>query len=73
MHKIDWYKGGLQLEDISTKNVGEHDLTPVTKYILLRLDKWYRTLVQEGWNDTVYYMEQEFFMTRIVWAEYLTK
>ena len=51
MHKIDWYKGGLQLEDIATKNVGEHDLTPVTKYILVRLDKRYRTLVQEGWYN----------------------
>ena len=28
MHKIDWCEGGLQLADIDTKNVGEHDLTP---------------------------------------------
>ena len=25
MHKIDWCEGGLQLADISTKNVGETD------------------------------------------------
>ena len=25
MHKIDWCEGGLQLADIATNNVGEHD------------------------------------------------
>ena len=38
MHKIDWCEGGLQLADISTKNVGEHDLTPGMIYIMVRLD-----------------------------------
>ena len=38
MHKIDWCEGGLQLADIATKNVGEHDLTPRMKYIMVRLD-----------------------------------
>ena len=38
MHKIDWCEGGLQLADIATKNVGEHDLTPMMKYIMVRLD-----------------------------------
>ena len=38
MHKIDWCEVGLQLEDIDTKNVGDHDLTPSMKYIMLRLD-----------------------------------
>ena len=28
MHKIDWCEVGLQLADIATENVGEHDLTP---------------------------------------------
>ena len=37
IHKIDWCKGGLQLADISTKNVGEHNLTPRMKCITLRL------------------------------------
>ena len=37
MHKIDWCEGGLQLEDIATKNFGEHDLTPRMKYIMLIL------------------------------------
>ena len=27
MHKIDWCEGDLQLSDIVTNNVGEHDLT----------------------------------------------
>ena len=52
MHKIDWYEGCLQLSDISTKNVGEHDLTPRIKYIMVILDNWDITLVQEGWNNT---------------------
>ena len=51
MHKIDWCEGGLQLADITTNNVGEHDLTPRMKYILLRLDNWGKTLVQEGWQN----------------------
>ena len=38
MHKIDWCEGGLQLEDIDTKNVSEPDLTPRMKYIMVRLD-----------------------------------
>ena len=38
MHKIDWYEGGLQLADIGTKIVGEHDLTLRMKYIMVRLD-----------------------------------
>ena len=37
MHKIDWCEGGLKLEDIATKNVGENYLNPKMKYI--RLDK----------------------------------
>ena len=39
MHKIDWCERGLKLADIATKNVGEHDLTPWMKYIMVRLDK----------------------------------
>ena len=38
MHKIDWCEGGLNLLDIATKNIGEHDLTPRMKYIMVRLD-----------------------------------
>ena len=38
MHKIDWCEGGLQLADIATKNVGDHDLTPRIKYIMVILD-----------------------------------
>ena len=36
MHKIDWCEGGLQLEDIGTKNVSEPDITPRMKYIMVR-------------------------------------
>ena len=38
MRKIDWCEGGLKLADIITKNVGENDLNPRMKYIMVRLD-----------------------------------
>ena len=38
MHKIDWCEGGLQLAYIAANNVGEHDLTPRMKYIMVILD-----------------------------------
>ena len=37
MHNIDWCEGGLKLADIVIKNVGEYDLTPRIKYIMVRL------------------------------------
>ena len=52
MHKIDLCEGGLQLAYIVTKNVGENDLNPKMKYILVRLDNWCIKLVREGWYDT---------------------
>ena len=39
LQKIDCCEGGLQLTDISTNNVGENDLNPRMKYIMVRLDK----------------------------------
>ena len=52
MHKVEWGEVGLQLADISNKNVGEHDLTSRMKYIMVRLENWYRTLLQEGLHNT---------------------
>ena len=49
MQKIDWCEWGLKLADIYTKNSGETDLISRIKYIMVRLDNWDRTLVQEGW------------------------
>ena len=63
MRKIYWCEGGLQLAEIGTKNVSEPDLTPRIKYIIVRLENWYRTLVQEGWQNKGYYMEQELCIT----------
>ena len=40
MQKIDWCEGGVKFAYIATKNVGEPDLTPRMKYILVRLEKW---------------------------------
>ena len=37
MQNIDWCEGGLQLAYIATKNVGEHNLTPRMKYIIVIL------------------------------------
>ena len=42
----------LQLEETATKNFGEHYLPPIMEYIIVRLDKWDITLVQEGWKNT---------------------
>ena len=36
--KIDLCEGGLQLADIPTKNVCEPDITPIMKYIMVRLN-----------------------------------
>ena len=52
IHKIAWWEGGMKLVDIATKNVGEHDLTPIMKYIMVRLDNWYITIGQEGLHNT---------------------
>ena len=52
MHKIGWSEGDLQLADIVTKNVGEHNLTTRMKYIMVRLDNWVRKLILEGWQNT---------------------
>ena len=57
MHNIDWCEGGLQLEDISTKNNGEHYLTPKMKYIMVRLDNRDITVVQECW----FYYQNEIY------------
>ena len=46
IHKIDWCEWGLQLVDIGNKNVSEPDLTPIMKYIMVRLENWDRKLVQ---------------------------
>ena len=68
MHKIDWCEGGLQLADIGTENDGDHDLKLGMKYIMVRLDNWDRKIVQEGWQNTWYSIEQEFCMTRLDWV-----
>ena len=38
IQKIDWCEGGLQLAYIVNKNIGEHDLTPRIKYIMVIID-----------------------------------
>ena len=39
MQKIDWCERGLKLGDISTENVGDNDLNPRMRYIMVRIDK----------------------------------
>ena len=36
--KIDWCEGDLQLSETSTNNVGEHDISPRIKYIMVILE-----------------------------------
>ena len=48
MHKIYWCEGGLHLEDITTKNVGENNLNPRMKYTMVIIDNQDKKLVQEG-------------------------
>ena len=48
MHNINWCEAVLQSSDIATKNVGENDLNNGMKYIMVRLDNKYRTILQEG-------------------------
>ena len=38
MQNIEWCEGGLKLAYIATKNVGEHELTPRMKYIMVIFD-----------------------------------
>ena len=38
MHRIYWCEGGLQLLEIATKSVGENDLNPRMKDIMVMLD-----------------------------------
>ena len=73
MHKIYWFEGGLQLVDITTKNVGENNLNTRMKYIMVRLDNWDITLVKEGWHVKGYYIEQDFCMTGLDWFEESTQ
>ena len=40
MNKIEWCEGGMELEELSNKNVGENYLNPRMKYIMVRLYKW---------------------------------
>ena len=38
IHKIDCFEGGLQLAEIATKNVSEHDLNTRMKYVMVRIE-----------------------------------
>ena len=38
MQKNYWCEGGLQFTDIGNNNVSEPDLTPIMKYIMVRLE-----------------------------------
>ena len=58
MNEIEWCEGGLKLAEIATKNIGETDLNPRMKYIMVRLDNLKNTCTRGGGQDTGYYMEQ---------------
>ena len=46
MHKVDWSEGDMKFSYIATKHFGENYLNPRIKYIMVRLDKLWITLVQ---------------------------
>ena len=48
MHKIYWCEGCLQLADIGTKNVGEPNLTPRMKYIMVILENLIQNTCTRG-------------------------
>ena len=52
MNKINWRGGGLQWADIGNKHFGENDLNTRMEDIMVRLDNWYRKIVQKGWQGT---------------------
>ena len=54
IHKIDCCEEGLKLVENANNNVDENNLNPRIKYIMVRLDNWYRTLVKKGWHDIGY-------------------
>ena len=47
MHKTVCCEGGLQLEDIGTKNIREDEFNPRLGYYMLRLDNWQNTFTIE--------------------------
>ena len=51
MHKIAWCDVVLKFAVIATKYVGEHDLTPIMKDTMVRLDNWDRKPVPEGLHN----------------------
>ena len=64
MHKLDWCEGGVKLAEIATKNVDDPNLTPKMKYIMVRLEKWDKKLVQRGdriqdslWNTSSIWLD----------------
>ena len=71
MNKIYWCEGGLKLSYIATNNVSEPDITSRMRYIMVRLENWDITLVQEGWQNKG--LVQEVYMTRLDWVEDLTQ
>ena len=48
MHKIEWCEVVLQLVGIAIKTFGGNALNLIMKYVMVGLDNWDITLVQEG-------------------------
>ena len=53
MHNIDLCEGVMQLADIGTKYLSKPVLTQRMKSIMVILENWDITLVQERWQNTV--------------------
>ena len=46
MYKVKWCDEGMKLAEIATNNGVKIYLNPRMKYIMVRLDNWYITIVQ---------------------------
>ena len=46
LHNIDWCKGGMQVSDKETNNVGENDLNTRMKYVMVKIFNRQITLVK---------------------------
>ena len=43
LHKTVWFKVGIKLSDVGTKNDREDELNPILGYIVVRLENWHNT------------------------------
>ena len=63
----------MQLEEISTKNIGETGLNPRMKYIIVRLDNIEKKLYKKGKSIQESLGHKVLYTTQIYWVEESTQ